>query len=410
MEGRRPTKASSSSPESSGRGCSPPLVLYSPEDSPVEEEESNETGLGSATPFFPRSSEDLGLDDLVTQLQERAQQWKDLTRELRRSREREQALRATNAEQIARIAELEEKSGVEYILSKLERTRAINKELKATIKNYKDDTRDSNWLRQRNLVLERQLTEKTAEVDTTKQLLKTLPGFSSHSKSSRDLHLSTAAPCSHSEPSRDTHLSPAPPAPSRSRSPRDPHLSASSAASSDFDQPLKPQFSAAPSASIKSRSSQDSSLPAAKPATSSPSSRSTSLRGSHVSEVSAASLSSGSSRNPLISVVIKSYSPPKPSRDPHLLSASAATSHPKSVPDAHLLVAAARRITEETTRFLAEGKMQREGAEKKLEKENQESASEKAKPDAISKRKCLDGEGVQRNAKRRNTAWFWGED
>jgi hypothetical protein len=158
-----------------------------------------------ARPSKQGSSDDSGLDELVLQLSERAQQWKGLTQELKRSKQREEDLRATNAEQTTRIDEVEKtlndrataasmnhqdpnlKFGMEYILGELGRTKAINEELKGTIKRLEDEARDNNWLRERNQVLERQLAEKTAEVDTTKEALNTLAGASSRNRPSREV-------------------------------------------------------------------------------------------------------------------------------------------------------------------------------------------------------------------------------
>jgi phosphoglycerate-specific signal transduction histidine kinase len=75
---------------------------------------------------------------------------------------------------------------MEYILGELGRIKAINEDLKTTIKKQEDDARDNNWLRERNQVLERHLAEKTAEVDPMKAALNTLAQASSYARFSRD--------------------------------------------------------------------------------------------------------------------------------------------------------------------------------------------------------------------------------
>ncbi|KAE9382055.1 hypothetical protein N431DRAFT_16834 [Stipitochalara longipes BDJ] len=392
------SETSSSAPEPSRLEETPPIVLKSPENSPIEEDMRNESDLRKSTSTLQGSSEDPGLDDLVTQLKERAQQWKELTRQLERSKQREQDLQASNTEQVARIAELEKKSGVEYILLELGRTRAINEELKATIKNYEDEARDNNWLRERNQFLERKLAEKTAEVDATKHALKTLAEASSHSKSSRGAHHSAVpAASSQSRPLRDPNLSAIPAASSKSKSSRDSNLSEVPAVASHFKPPRHTHPSAVPAASSYSKSLRDTQSPAI-PATSS---HSKSLRDLHISAVPAVSSNSRSLRDSPVSVGAGNSSSSESSQDPpHLSTVPAATPHLKSANDSHLLaVAAARRISEETTRFLEE---------KKLEREGRRFESKKSKMSPVySKRKSYDGEGIQRDGKRRNTALFW---
>jgi chromosome segregation ATPase len=110
------------------------------------------------------AAEDSGLDDLVIQLTDRARKWREMSQELKRSKQREEDLRATNVEQTTRIDELEKtisenttaaseahqdpnlKSGMEFILGELGRIKAENKDLKATIKKHEDEARDSTYI------------------------------------------------------------------------------------------------------------------------------------------------------------------------------------------------------------------------------------------------------------------------
>ena len=189
LDGTR--SASTNSSPALPKGRSPPLHLYSPENSLVKEEHTTDTPAihRNASPAFQDNSDDSELDDLVTKLKKRAEQWKELTRELKQSQQRERNLQATSAKQAARIAELERKAGEEYILQeRLGRAQARNQELKTTIRKYKEEARDNEWLQQRNQVLEEQLAEKIAEVEATKQALQTLASSSSRSKTSRDTY------------------------------------------------------------------------------------------------------------------------------------------------------------------------------------------------------------------------------
>jgi len=73
---------------------------------PVTPPDSTRSHLDSDRKF---SSNEHGLDDLITTLIERNTQWKDLNLQLQESRQREKDLQATVAKQAARIAELEKK-------------------------------------------------------------------------------------------------------------------------------------------------------------------------------------------------------------------------------------------------------------------------------------------------------------
>lgn len=158
LDGTR-TESNRSSPEVSIGGSNPSVVLGSPEPSP---EEDAWLGIQDS---LKSNVEDPGLDDIVMQLRERSRQWKELTRDLKQSKQREEDLRATIAEKTTRIDELEKtvsdhakaasenhqdsnlKSGMEYILGELGRIKAINEELKNTIKKHEDEARDSMYIK-----------------------------------------------------------------------------------------------------------------------------------------------------------------------------------------------------------------------------------------------------------------------
>jgi hypothetical protein len=151
------TESNRISPELRIAGSNPSVFLGSPEPSPVEAAEP------SAQTRLKNAAEHSGLDDLVIQLTDRAREWREMSQELKRSKQREEDLRATNVEQTTRIDELEKtisenataasenhqdpnlKSGMEYILGELGRIKAENEELKATIKKHEDEARDSTY-------------------------------------------------------------------------------------------------------------------------------------------------------------------------------------------------------------------------------------------------------------------------
>ena len=415
FDGRRSVTRSSAA-EPSGKGASPALVLYSPEDSPVTENAiGNPTAHGKVTPAFQGSAEDSGLDDLVTKLKQRAEQWKELTKELKRSQQRERDLRVTNAEQAARISELEEKSGVEYILLELGRAQAMNEELKATIRKYKDDARDSEWLLQRNQVLEKQLAEKTAELDATKRAVQTPAPESARSKPTRNTYPQVIIPALATASSRE-YL----------------HFSASPATSSHSTTSLAPPLSADPVPSARSQFLRDV-QPSISPADSS---HSTFSRDPYLLAVSTTSSSSRSLPKPLarsasisnpsrdrqVSAIDNPFPHPKPSGATRLSTASTASSGSKSsqtpkvpansapnrplnsTPDSYSLAeaaAAARRITQETTRFLEEKKVERGSQRFELEVPKSETVP--------TKRKAQGEHSGQKGSKRRARALFWDD-
>jgi hypothetical protein len=153
----------------------------------------NEQLGGRAVDSLDWKTESLALDDLAAALIERAQKWRFMTEGMKEilgeSKNREDDLRTANTKQAARIEELEKlisentpaalqntnlTSGMEYVLSELGRTKALNDELTENVRKNAVQMAEYEQLRERVQILESQLAEKTKEVEDTKAALNTL--------------------------------------------------------------------------------------------------------------------------------------------------------------------------------------------------------------------------------------------
>jgi hypothetical protein len=131
-----------------------------------------------------------GLDDLVVELSKRARKWKYMNRAIQQSKQREDALEATNKDQAIRIIELENtlnlqavefaveasqghlRNGMEYMLGELGRLKDLNSELRETMeRNETQHSRESQTLHEQVQILLQQLAQKTEEVESAKWAL-----------------------------------------------------------------------------------------------------------------------------------------------------------------------------------------------------------------------------------------------
>ncbi|CZT11283.1 uncharacterized protein RAG0_15462 [Rhynchosporium agropyri] len=159
------------------------------------------------------------LDNLVTQLSDQSQLWKQDWKDLQASKARERSFAKANDEQATRIGVLEkalseiERSGIAlngeqtsaqatvpngacvitgmegFYKREISELKAQNEELKEVIQGQEEDFKNAIWLRDRNKELEAQLVEKNKEATSAYEALAVL---SSSSALSRAAGLSTS--------------------------------------------------------------------------------------------------------------------------------------------------------------------------------------------------------------------------
>ncbi|KAH9215520.1 hypothetical protein DL95DRAFT_523208 [Leptodontidium sp. 2 PMI_412] len=192
-----------------------PIYIESPDPAAAQDQLAAELNA-AAQPRASIAPAIHDVDDLVTKLTTRSQQWKEDWNQLQESKAREDSLRATNAAQASRIEVLEKAlreietlgsastaavqtsqrtkpaasiqdaiNGIQiFYRGEISELKAQNEELKEVIQEQERDVQNAVWLRERNHLLEMQLAEKTAEVSSAHEALAILTGASASSEAS----------------------------------------------------------------------------------------------------------------------------------------------------------------------------------------------------------------------------------